>query len=100
LAEEQEAARVAEEQKKQQARELRAAKEAEREEQRRQQDPNVPFTGALSSKSKADLQDITQALGLLTDGQKKDLLAQINTHFDANSELRDHPRYEGIFNCT
>src|SRR6266850_682368 len=29
-----------------------------------------------------------------------DLLAQINTYFDANSELPNHPRYKGIFNCT
>jgi hypothetical protein len=32
------------------------------------------------------------------DGQKKDLLGRINTHFDANTTLRNHPRYEGIFN--
>jgi hypothetical protein len=98
LAEEQEAARVAEEQKKCEAQELRALKEAERKEQRRLRDPNVPFTGLLSSKSKADLQDIVHALGISMDGQKKDLLGRINTHFDANTALRNHPRYEGLFN--
>lgn len=100
LAEEQEAFRVAEEQKKHKAREQRVAKEAEREEQRRQMDPNAPFTGALTSKTKADLQDIAQALELTTDGQKKDILARINAHFDANPGLRDKPRFEGIFNRT
>ena len=100
LAEEQEALRMAEEQKKREAREQRVAKEAEREEQRRQRDPNAPFTGALTSKTKADLQDIAQVLGLTTDGQKKDILARINTHFDANPILRDDSRFEGIFNRT
>ncbi|GLB43946.1 hypothetical protein LshimejAT787_1501300 [Lyophyllum shimeji] len=92
------ALRAAEEQRKREAREQRAAKEAEREEQRRQRDPNAPFTGALTSKTKADLQDIAQALGLTTDGQKKDLLARINAHFEANPSLREDTRFECIFN--
>jgi hypothetical protein len=100
LAEEQEALRAAEEQKKHEAREQRVAKEAEREEQRRHRDPNAPFTGALTSKTRADLQDIAQVLGLATDGQKKDILARINAHFDANPILRDDSRFEGIFNRT
>ena len=74
------------------------AKEAEREEQRRQRDPNAQFTGALTSKTKADLQDIAQVLGLTTDGKKKDILARLNTHFDANPVLREDSRFEGIFN--
>ncbi len=65
------------------------AKEAEREEQQRQRDPKTPFTGALTSKAKADLQDIVQVLGLTTDGQKKDILTQINAHFDANPSVMD-----------
>ena len=99
-AEEQETLRIAEEQKKREAREQRVAKEAEREEQRRQRDPNAPFTGALTSKTKADLQDIAQVLGLATDGQKKDILARINSHFNANPVLREDSRFEGIFNRT
>jgi len=98
MAEEAEALKAAEEQRKREAQEQRAAKEAEREEQRRQRDPNEPFTGALASKTKPDLQDVAQALGLAIDGQKKDLLARINTHFDANPLLREDPRFEGIFN--
>jgi hypothetical protein len=100
LAEEQEALRAAEERKKREAREQREAKEAEREVQRRQRDPNAPFTGTLFSKTKADLQDIAQVLGLTMDGQKKDILARISTHFDANPILRDDSRFEGIFNRT
>ena len=100
LAEEQEALRVAGDQKKREAREQRTAKEVEREEQRLQRDPTAPFAGALTSKTKADLQDIAQVLGLATDGQKKDILARINTRFDANPVLRDDLRFEGMFNQT
>ena len=100
LAEEQEALRVAGDQKKREAREQRTAKEVEREEQRLQRDPTAPFAGALTSKTKADLQDIAQVLGLTTDGQKKDILARINAQFDANPVLHDDSRFEGMFNRT
>jgi hypothetical protein len=59
---------VAEEQRKHEVREQRVAKEAEREEQQWQRDPNTPFTGVLTLKTKADLQDIAQVLGLAMDG--------------------------------
>jgi hypothetical protein len=62
-------------------------------EQRRQRDPNEPFTGALATKTKADLQDIAHALELTIDGQKKDLLARLNAHFDENSILLEDPRF-------
>ncbi|KAI0250717.1 hypothetical protein BJV78DRAFT_1109811, partial [Lactifluus subvellereus] len=94
----QEASRVEEEQRKRGAREQHAAKQAEREEQRQQRDPNEPFTGALATKTKADLQDIAQALELKIDGQKKDLLVQINAHFDEDPLLHEDPHFEGIFN--
>ena len=45
---------MAEEQKKREAREQRVEKGAESEEERRQKDPNAPFMGALTSKTKAD----------------------------------------------
>jgi hypothetical protein len=51
-------------------------------------------------KAKADLQDIAQVLGLTMDGQKKDILANINAHFDANPILHDDLHCEGIFNWT
>jgi len=54
-------------QKKCKAREQQAAKE--------ERDLTAPFAGVLTSKTKADLQDIAQVLGLATDGQKKDILA-------------------------
>jgi hypothetical protein len=98
LAEEAEAVRAVEEKKKQEVREQRVAKEVEREVLRQQRDPNEPFTGTLGPKSKPDLQDVAQALGLETDGQKKALLARINTHFDKNPHLREAPRFEGLFN--
>ncbi|KAH9064952.1 hypothetical protein EDB87DRAFT_1680123 [Lactarius vividus] len=69
---------------------------AEREEQHRQRDPNEPFTGVLATKTKGDLQDIVQALELAINGQRKDLLARINSHFDENPLLRENPQLEGI----
>ena len=98
MAQEQEAARVAEEERRRGMREQRSAKQAEREEQRRQRDPDAPFSGALATKTKADLQDIAQVLKLTLDGQRKDLLARINAHFDSQPHLREDPRFEGIFN--
>jgi hypothetical protein len=100
LAEEAEATKAIEEQKKREAREQRRrmAKETEREVQRQQRDPNEPFTGMLGSKSKPDLQDVAQALGLATDGQKKVLLARINAHFDENPHLREASQFIGLFN--
>ncbi|KAH8987342.1 hypothetical protein EDB86DRAFT_2784258, partial [Lactarius hatsudake] len=55
------------------------------------------FTGALATKTKGDLQDIAQALELAINGQRKDLLTRINSHFDENSLLRENPRFAGIF---
>ena len=98
IAQEQEASRTAEEQRKKEGRELRAAKQAEREKQRRQRDPNKPFTGSLMTKTKADLQDVAQVLGLTIDGQKKELLARINAYFNEHPLLCEDPRFEGIFN--
>ncbi|KAI0291531.1 hypothetical protein BC826DRAFT_885750, partial [Russula brevipes] len=85
-------------QKKKEAREQRVAKEIEREAQRQQRDPTELFTGMLGSKSKPDLQDVAQVLGLATDGQKKALLARINAHFDENPLLRETPQFNGLFN--
>ncbi|KAH9954511.1 hypothetical protein BJV74DRAFT_791133, partial [Russula compacta] len=74
-----------------------ATKEAERTQLQLERDPNEPFTGALTMKVKADLQDIAQALGLLTTGGKKDILECITHHFRANPDLRNTPHYEGLF---
>ena len=56
--------------------------------------------GALTTKVKANLQDVAQALGLLTTGGKKELLNRITHHFDMNPDLRNTLRYEGLFNCS
>lgn len=87
LAREHQAVRDAQEQKKHEAQEQRAAKEAERERLRLERDLNEPFTGALTTKTKPDLQDIAQALGLLTSGGKKDLFECITHDFDVNPDL-------------
>ena len=83
----------------------RAAKDAETQAQRAARDPNKPFSGILTSKNKADLEDIVIALGLpgLTNGKKltkKDLINSINAHFDANVDQRTNPRFIGLFTCT
>ena len=100
VAQEQEATRAAEEERRREVREQRTARQAERDEQRRQRDPNAPFTGTLATKAKADLQDIAQALELESDGQRKDILARINTHFDTHPHLCEDTRFEGMFNRT
>lgn len=97
LAQEYEAAKEAQEQKKREAWEQQAAKEAEREQLQLERDLNEPFTGALTTKTKPDLQDIAQALGLLYSGGKKDLLEHIVHHFDVNPDLQNSHHYEGLF---
>ena len=64
LSREQATLKAAQEQKKHEAEEQRAAKQAERQWQRMDRDPNELFIGALTTKSKPDLQDVAQALGL------------------------------------
>ena len=63
-------------------------------------DLNKPFTGALSLKSKSDLQDIADALDLLEDGMKADILGQLNNRFDSHPELQTDLRFVGLFNQT
>jgi hypothetical protein len=87
LAQEQQALREKQENKKREAHEQRVAKEAERERLRLESDRNEPFTGALTTKSKPDLQDIAHALGLLTTGGKKVLLERITHCFNENPSL-------------
>ena len=70
---------------------MRVEKDTEREKQRWQRDPNAPFIGALTSKTKVEVQDVAQVLGLTVDGQKKDILARMIAHFDANPVMyEDH----------
>ncbi|KAK2462226.1 hypothetical protein APHAL10511_005722 [Amanita phalloides] len=73
------------------------AAEAERQHLHEQCDPNELFKGALGSKGKEDLKDIAFSLGLSLNGQKKDILEQITTYFDANPNLCQHEGYKGLF---
>ena len=61
-------------------------------------DADEPFFGALTARSKPDLQDVAQALGISIEGSKKILLEHINNHFEANPDLHSSLRYEGLFN--
>lgn len=81
LSQEQQALKEAQEQKKHEA------KEAEHKQLQLERNPDKPFTGTLTTKAKLDLQDVVQALGLLTTGSKKDLLKHITNHFDGNPNL-------------
>ena len=98
IAQEQETTRAAEEERRREVREQHTAKQVEWDEQCQQRDPNTPFACALVTKTKADLQDIAQVLGLAIDSQRKDLLVQINAHFDTHPHLHEDPRFKGIFN--
>jgi hypothetical protein len=53
--------------------------------------------GALSSKNKADLQDIADALSLTEDGTKEVLVRRINTFFDSHPHIRNSDRFVGLF---
>ena len=78
----------------------RAAKEAVRLQNRLTLDPDTPFTGALSSRNKTQLQDIAFTLHLPIDNKltKEQLTSSINKHFNKNPTLKTSPRYEQIFN--
>lgn len=101
---EKEAAREAEQQKKQAVQDQRRDEELRRQQIRLTRDPNHAFTGALGTKSKPDLVDIAFALGIraithpgndkITKAQVLDLIQQ---HFDSNPTLRSDARYEGLF---
>lgn len=59
----------------------------------------TPFSGAISSKTKEDLKDITFALPLAIDSKatKADLALLINQHLDNNPHLAEHPRFSGLY---
>ncbi|KAF9257525.1 hypothetical protein L218DRAFT_1006058 [Marasmius fiardii PR-910] len=92
----------AEEARKQKEKEMREMEMQRRQHARETRDPNQLFSGSLNSKNKADLQDIAYSLHLSLDGNKKDLITRINSHFDAHIELKEDPRFIGILSssCT
>jgi hypothetical protein len=94
---EKDAERAAKAQKKKEVAEQRKEKEAERLQQRRDRPVDAPFTGSLNSKNRPDLQDVAGALGLPETGTKEVLIRSINAYFEANPEIRDSPRFSGLF---
>ncbi|KAE9382544.1 hypothetical protein BT96DRAFT_232645 [Gymnopus androsaceus JB14] len=62
-----------------------------------QEREEVPFSGSIKSKSKADLQDILFALGLDIEGNVATLRVRIDAHFNAETALKELPRYIGLF---
>lgn len=98
LAAEKNAERAAKEQKKKDTAIQQKQKENDREQQRRDQAPDAPFTGSLSSKSKPDLQEIAGALSLAEDGTKEVLIHRINTFFGSHPHIRNSERFTGLFN--
>lgn len=98
LCEQREVESLAKEAKKEDIAARKREKEAERQRLRAERGPN--FSGGLASKNKPDLQDIAEALGLAKDGNKPNLLARINSHFDSNINLKSEARYAGLFNRT
>ena len=68
---------------------------AKREQQQRDRPADQPFTGALSSKRKPDLQEIAGALDLSEDGTREALISRINELFEQKQVLRNTPRFSG-----
>ena len=95
LAAEKDAEWAAKEQKKKDTAIRRKEKENDREQQQRDQAPDAPFTGSLSSKSKPDLQEIAGALSLGEDGTKEVLIHLINTFFGSHPHIRDSEGLQG-----
>ena len=60
--------------------------------------PDDPFIGSLSSKNKADLQEIAGALSLPKYGTKDALILRINAFFDSNPVQRSSLQFSGLFN--
>ena len=74
---------------------------ARREQQQRDRPADQPFTGALSSKRKPDLQEIAGALDLSEDGTREALISRINELFEQKQVIRNTPRFSGlVFNKT
>ncbi|KAG2068996.1 hypothetical protein BDR04DRAFT_1102465 [Suillus decipiens] len=55
------------------------------------------YTGQLSGKSKSELEDITTALSLLTEGTKSEILGCIKEHLENTPDLRQDRRFSGLY---
>lgn len=94
-----EAARRAEKKKVEDGRKKRKKIQEQEDILRRaaQEKESTAFSGQLNSKSKRELQDILFALGLDSEGTIPVLHVRINAHFNATPELKEDPRYIGLF---
>ena len=75
----------------------RTEEETARQTRRQQMGESEIFSGSLSSKKKADLQDIAHALHLPMDKTNAELIASIGDHLKTHPELQDNPRFTGLF---
>jgi hypothetical protein len=65
--------------------------------------PDAPFSGSLPSKRLPVLEDIALALSISLPEKrltKNDFLAAIKAHFDSKPNLRESPRFIGLFHRT
>jgi hypothetical protein len=58
------------------------------------------FFGSMSSYKKDDLQALALALDISGTGTKEELKAHITMKFDTSPELKEHHRFQGLFNCS
>ena len=91
------AERDAKQKKRDEAQKRREDKAVERQIQRDAMNGNETYMGTLSSKNKAELEDIAHALGLPEKGLKADLIERIKTHLNGNPELQNDSRFSGLY---
>lgn len=97
---EEDARKEAKKQQAEAARSRRQEKEAAVLAQRSAMDGTEVYRGSLGTKTKADLETIALALGLLQSnisGTKAALISKIRTHLDDNPSVRNDQRFSGLF---
>ena len=91
------AKRAEKKQKASEAKERRHDKAAALHVQQGVMDGTEIYKGPLSSKSKAQLQDIATALSLSTDGIKIEITKRIKEYLDSAPNLRQDQRFAGLY---
>jgi len=94
------AARAEKERQKEEAAQRRETREAAAQAARDARGPTTAFSGTFSSKSKADLLELTQALGTSLDSARNnpERVALIQTHLDGHPQLKDDLKFAGLYN--